>query len=186
MAVSTSRLEVSARAADIGVAEDPALELTLPPKFVSLTENDDPVGSLKQNVLIQGHAKAALRLLPRTSIQTVVTSPPYWSLRDYDVARQIGCDESLTDYIDGIVDTFEELRRVLRSDGTVWLNIGDAYTSGNRRYCAPDKKNRARAMAMRPPTPRRPEAQGPDRTPMEIGVRLAGSGMVAPFRSNLE
>jgi len=154
MAVSTSRLEVSARAAtDIGVAEDPALELSLPPKFVSLTENDDPVGSLKQNLLIQGHAKAALRLLPQTSIQTVVTSPPYWSLRDYDVARQIGCDESLTDYIDEIVDTFEELRRVLRSDGTVWLNVGDAYTSGNRRYRAPDKKNRARAMAMRPPTP---------------------------------
>ena len=154
MTISTSRLELPARAAtDFGSAEDPALDLSLPPKFVLLTEHDEPVNSLKQSVLIQGHAKDALRLLPRTSIQTVVTSPPYWSLRDYDVARQIGCDESLRDYINEIVDTFEELGRVLRSDGTVWLNVGDAYTSGNRRYRAPDRKNRARAMAMRPPTP---------------------------------
>jgi len=130
-----------------------SLDLSAPPEFVSLTASDDPVDSLELNLLIQGHAGEALRLLPAESIQTVVTSPPYWSLRDYDVDRQIGCGELLTDYIAEIVETFEELGRVLRSDGTVWLNIGDAYTSGNRRYRAPDKKNRARAMSIRPPTP---------------------------------
>ena len=121
--------------------------------FVSIAVKDKPVESLAQSVLIQGHALDALDLLPESSIQTVVTSPPYWSLRDYDVDRQIGCDESLADYLAGIVKTFEKVRRVLRADGTVWLNVGDAYTSGNRRYRAPDKKNRARAMSMRPLTP---------------------------------
>lgn len=121
--------------------------------FLSITVNDEPVASLAQSVLIQGHAIHALDLLPEQSIQTVVTSPPYWSLRDYDIDQQIGCDESLEDYIVGIVETFNKIRRVLTADGTIWLNVGDAYTSGNRRYRAPDKKNRARAMAMRPPTP---------------------------------
>ena len=92
-------------------------------------------------------------ILPERSIQTVVTSPPYWSLRDYEVDRQIGRDDPLNDYLASIVETFDKLRRVLTDDGTVWLNVGDAYTSGNRRYRAPDRKNRARAMSARPVTP---------------------------------
>ena len=83
-------------------------------------------------------------------MQTVVTSPPYWSLRDYAVENQIGMDDTLSDYIGSIVATFDEVRRVLRDDGTVWINVGDAFTSGNRRYRAPDRKNRARAMPVRP------------------------------------
>ena len=121
--------------------------------FLSMTVNDKPIDSLVHPVLIQGHALDALDLLPENSIQTVVTSPPYWSLRDYAVDRQIGCDESLADYLVGIVKTFDKIRRVLRADGTIWLNVGDAYTSGNRRYRAPDKKNRARALSTRPVTP---------------------------------
>lgn len=113
-----------------------------------------PPLSLRQSALIRGDARRALRLLPDGCIQTVVTSPPYWSLRDYAVQDQIGRDDTLTGYIGSIVAAFEEMRRVLREDGTVWLNVGDAFTSGNRRYRAPDRKNRARAMAVRPPTPR--------------------------------
>ena len=104
-------------------------------------------------MLLCGCAKDAMDLLPERSVQTVVTSPPYWSLRDYEVDRQIGRDDSLNDYLASIVETFDKLRRVLTDDGTVWLNVGDAYTSGNRRYRAPDRKNRARAMAVRPVTP---------------------------------
>ena len=109
--------------------------------------------SLDQSVLICGCASEAMDLLPARSIQTVVTSPPYWSLRDYEIDRQIGRDDPLNHYLQSIVSMFEKLRRVLTDDGTVWLNVGDAYTSGNRRYRAPDKKNRARAMAVRPVTP---------------------------------
>ena len=93
--------------------------------------------------LICGDAASALDLLEPESVRTVVTSPPYWSLRDYAVADQTGRNESLDDYLDRLVRTFEKLRRVLRRDGTVWLNLGDVYTSGNRRYRAPDRKNRA-------------------------------------------
>lgn len=111
------------------------------------------VESLASSLLICGAAHRALDLLPDESVQTVVTSPPYWSLRDYHVEEQIGRDDALTDYLDSIVKTFRKLKRVMRHDGTVWLNVGDSYTSGNRRYRAPDKKNRARAMGVRPHTP---------------------------------
>ena len=114
---------------------------------------DGPLDSLTGPVLVAGDAAQTLDLLPARSVQTVVTSPPYWSLRDYEVADQIGCDDGLTEYVKSIVTTFDALRRVLTDDGTVWLNVGDSYTSGNRRYRAPDRKNRARAMSVRPPTP---------------------------------
>lgn len=113
----------------------------------------ESIRDLDQPVLLCGRAEDGLDLLPDRSVQTVVTSPPYWSLRDYDVDDQIGRDDALADYVKSIVTTFDKVRRVLADDGTVWLNVGDSYTSGNRRYRAPDRKNRARAMRMRPATP---------------------------------
>ena len=110
--------------------------------------------SISCSILLCGDSNRALELLPGESAQTVLTSPPYWSLRDYDIENQIGRDDSLASYLASIVRTFEKLKRVLRRDGTVWLNMGDAFTSGNRRYRAPDRKNRARAMEVRPPTPK--------------------------------
>ena len=112
-----------------------------------------PPDSVTYPVIMCGRATDALGLLPAGSVQTVVTSPPYWSLRDYDVAQQIGCDDGLGEYVKSIVVAFDQIRRVLTDDGTVWLNVGDSYTSGNRKYRAPDRKNRARAMSVRPPTP---------------------------------
>jgi hypothetical protein len=116
-------------------------------------ESGTRVHNLKRSVLICGSADLALNLLPTGTVQTVVTSPPYWSLRDYDDEAQIGRDDSLSDYLASVVQVFDQLRRVLTQDGTVWLNVGDTYTSGNRRYRAPDRKNRARAMSVRPATP---------------------------------
>ena len=112
-----------------------------------------PFPEIARPMLLCGDARSALELLPSGSVQTVLTSPPYWSLRDYGVEEQIGRDDSLDAYVRSIVAAFDEIRRVLRDDGTVWLNVGDSYTSGNRRYRAPDRKNRARAMEVRPPTP---------------------------------
>ncbi|MCS1410074.1 MAG: Modification methylase DpnIIB [Verrucomicrobia subdivision 3 bacterium] len=123
------------------------------PGHVRVNESDTDTLTLERSVLVCGDAYRALQRLPDESVQTVVTSPPYWSLRDYAVDAQIGRDDTLTDYIAAIVQTFDEIRRVLRGDGTVWLNAGDVFTSGNRRYRAPDKKNRVRAMSVRPPTP---------------------------------
>jgi len=106
-----------------------------------------------ESALIRGDARKVLDQLPARSFQTCVTSPPYWSLRDYNIAGQIGLEMSLPAFIDSLVDVFEQVRRVLRDDGTFWLNIGDSYTSGGRTWRAPDKKNPIRAMDVRPPTP---------------------------------
>jgi DNA modification methylase len=70
--------------------------------------------------------------VPDKSIHTVVTSPPYWGLRDYGTDKQIGLEPTPEEYCASMVAVFREIRRVLRDDGTVWLNLGDSYSSGSR------------------------------------------------------
>jgi site-specific DNA-methyltransferase (cytosine-N4-specific) len=106
-----------------------------------------------ESALIQGDASKALGRMPAGVFATCVTSPPYWSLRNYNIAGQIGLENEVQGYIAALVKVFDEVRRVLRDDGTLWLNIGDSYTSGGRTWRAPDKKNPVRAMNIRPPTP---------------------------------
>lgn len=65
--------------------------------------------------------------LPDKYVQTCVTSPPYFGLRDYGVAGQLGLEGSVSEYITGLVKVFREVKRVLRDDGTLWVNIGDSY-----------------------------------------------------------
>lgn len=65
-------------------------------------------------------------------VQAVVTSPPYWQLRDYGVAGQLGLERTPAQYVEALVETFREVRRALRKDGVLWLNLGDSY-SGSRR-----------------------------------------------------
>lgn len=108
---------------------------------------------LRGSMLFEGDALTVLRRLPSESVRCVVTSPPYWGLRDYGIKEQIGLEETMPQFLYRLVAVFAEIKRVLTSDGTVWLNIGDGYTSGNRGYRAPDKKNPARAMKIRPNTP---------------------------------
>lgn len=107
----------------------------------------------KRDCVAIGDALSMLRSVPSAVVQTVITSPPYWSLRDYETDGQIGREEPLPEFIRSLVQTFAEVQRVLRDDGTLWVNIGDSYTSGNRGWRAPDKKNPARAMSVRPRTP---------------------------------
>lgn len=71
-----------------------------------------------------------LRQLPDESVNCVVTSPPYWGLRDYDVEGQIGLEPSFEEWLDRMVEVFSEVRRCLRKDGTAWVNVGDSYNSG--------------------------------------------------------
>jgi len=98
-------------------------------------------------------AREKLTSFEDQTFQCCVTSPPYWGLRDYDYPDQIGAEDKVEDYIADVVAVFREVRRTLRDDGTFWLNIGDAYTSGGRTWRAPDKKNPGRAMQYRPDTP---------------------------------
>jgi len=106
-----------------------------------------------RSLIYVGDAETVLRTLPDESVQVCITSPPYWGLRDYGVGDQIGAEPSLDAYLDRLIAVFTEVRRVLRPEGTLWLNVGDGYTSGNRGWRAADRKNPARQMSYRPPTP---------------------------------
>ena len=83
-----------------------------------------------QATIYHGDALAVLRELPDESVHCCVTSPPYYALSDYQVDGQMGLEETPAEFITKMVDVFREVRRVLRSDGTCWLNIGDSYASG--------------------------------------------------------
>lgn len=82
--------------------------------------------------LLQGDSLEVLKTLPDCSVHCCVTSPPYWGLRDYGVDGQIGLEDTLAEFIDKLVAVFREVRRVLRDDGTCWVNMGDAYCTNPR------------------------------------------------------
>jgi len=83
---------------------------------------------MKTTILV-GDVRERLRELPDASVQCCVTSPPYWGLRDYGQDAQIGLEQTPDKYVAQMVDVFREVRRVLRDDGTLWLNLGDSYAS---------------------------------------------------------
>lgn len=80
-----------------------------------------------QNRILQGDALEILRKLPAESVDSVVTSPPYYTLRDYGVKGQIGLEETFTEYLEKLLLIFEEAKRVLKRTGTCWVVIGDTY-----------------------------------------------------------
>lgn len=82
--------------------------------------------------IITGDALESLRQLPDCCCSTCVTSPPYFGLRDYGENGQIGLEKTPNEYIDRLVEVFREVRRVLRDDGTLWINIGDSYATRSR------------------------------------------------------
>lgn len=81
------------------------------------------------NEILCGDALQVLKTLPDNYVQCVVTSPPYYQLRDYNVAGQIGLEETPQEFVAKLVEVFREVRRVLRPDGTCWINIGDTYAN---------------------------------------------------------
>jgi DNA modification methylase len=87
---------------------------------------------VKAEVII-GDNRQALKELPDASVQTVVTSPPYWGLRDYGHDNQIGLEQSPEDFIEQLCVVFDEVWRVLKDDGTIWVNLGDSYAGNNSR-----------------------------------------------------
>ena len=91
----------------------------------------------RTDLLLVGDAETTLTRVPTGVVQTVITSPPYWSLRDYEAEGQIGMAEPLPIFIKSLVGVFDQVHRVLADDGTVWVNLGDSYTSGNRGWRAP-------------------------------------------------
>ena len=88
---------------------------------------------LPLNQILQGNSLEVLQTLPDKSINTCITSPPYFGLRDYGVDGQIGLEGDVEEFVQSLVNLFKEIKRVLKDDGTVWLNLGDTYWGGGWR-----------------------------------------------------
>ena len=138
---------------------------------------------LERSALFQGPAETILPTLPDSWFRTCVTSPPYWGLRDYAEENQIGAEPEPALYIERLTAIFDQVRRVLRDDGTLWLNLGDSYTSGNRATRAPDKKNPVRAMNYRARTPKGMKPKDLVGIPWMVAFALRDAGWY--FRSDI-
>ena len=84
------------------------------------------------NKLLIGDCREILPTLPSNSIQCIVTSPPYYQLRDYGTQGQIGQEDSVEQYVNNLVCVFHDARRILKNDGTLWLNLGDSYAGSGK------------------------------------------------------
>jgi len=112
---------------------------------------------MKQHRVLIGDCIESMRTLPDKSVQMCVTSPPYYGLRDYGVDGQIGLEETPAEFIARLVEVFREVRRVLRDDGTAWVNMGDCYaarSTGNLSF----RRDRA--------------AVSPDRAALTEGIKV--------------
>lgn len=108
-------------------------------------------------LIFPGDVREVLAGLPDRFVQTVVTSPPYWGLRDYGVKGQIGQEKTPEEFVAALVTVFREVRRVLKDDGTLWLNLGDSYAGGGRNsgrpvgYASKQDTNRGNVASMGTP-----------------------------------
>ncbi|WP_245518721.1 MULTISPECIES: site-specific DNA-methyltransferase [unclassified Mesorhizobium] len=100
--------------------------------------------------IIEGDCRTVLAGLPDGSVNCCVTSPPYFGLRDYGVAGQMGLEATPAEFVAGMVGLFRDVRRVLRDDGTLWLNLGDTYQNAKGQAGGVDPKQPARRHGLRP------------------------------------
>lgn len=84
------------------------------------------------NQILQGDALAVLKTLPDELVDCVITSPPYWNLRNYGVDGQLGLEPTFGEYLEKMLTLFDEIKRVLKSTGTVWVNLGDTFNGSKR------------------------------------------------------
>lgn len=98
-------------------------------------------------IILNNDCRIALKALDSESVNCCVTSPPYFGLRDYGVDGQIGLETSIDEYVAHLVNVFREIRRILRNDGTLWLNIGDSYAGyGKGAWDIPDDEKKRRGV----------------------------------------
>jgi len=104
--------------------------------------------------ILVGDVRDVIKTIPDETFNCCITSPPYWGMRDYGVDNQIGAEDDVSLYIQELTSLFSDVKRTLKTDGTLWLNISNTYTSGGRKWRAADSKNHGRAMRYRPDTPK--------------------------------
>jgi DNA modification methylase len=101
------------------------------------------------NIIHLGDCLEILQTMPDESVHCCVTSPPYWGLRDYGVEGQLGLEKTPEEYVQKMVEVFREVRRVLKKEGTLWLNLGDSYCGGGRG-CGTEKQQSNRGTRNMP------------------------------------
>lgn len=107
---------------------------------MAFSEKQLPLQPIKNSYnLLIGDVRNLIKNVEDNSIDCCVTSPPYWNLRDYGCKDQIGLEATLEDYISNIVNVFEEVRRVIKPRGTLWLNLGDSYAANRSYQVSPTK-----------------------------------------------
>ena len=89
---------------------------------------------MELNKIIQGDSLEVLKTFESESVDCIITSPPYWGLRDYGVEGQLGLEKTPEEYVAKMVEVFREVKRVLKKEGVMFLNLGDSYVSGKSRY----------------------------------------------------
>ena len=126
-----------------------------------------------RNKIIQGDALRVLKKLKDESIDMVITSPPYWALRDYGVKGQLGLEPTFEEYINKLCNIFDEVKRVLKPDGTCWVNMGDTYgtQSGAGRDGKFGKKNTNNQQFIQPKGVHKSLCQIPSRFAIEMTNR---------------
>ena len=127
--------------------------------------------------ILTGDCREMLATLPDGSVHCCVTSPPYFGLRDYGVDGQLGLEETPDAFIAGMVAVFQEVRRVLRDDGTLWLNIGDSYSQGGKGGGPIGSKQATNPGANLPP--KRTAGYGPKQllgVPWRLALALQADG----------
>lgn len=147
-----------------------------------------------KNKLLIGDSKKIIDSLPEKIVNTIVTSVPYWGLRDYGVKGQMGMEDTPEEYIYNMTEVFKSAKRVLRDDGTLWLNIGDGYWGGKgksgqeskasleKRHAAGTSLNKGHQntnVAMRPQDRRHPFIKAKDKIGIPWALAFAlrdGSG----------
>jgi DNA modification methylase len=122
------------------------------------------------NEIHQGDAVESLREMPESSVHMAMCSPPYYGLRDYGVDGQIGLEESLDEYIQQLVEVGDEIRRVLRDDGSWWLNLGDSFAGSWGAQSKDETENNL------------PQHDHPDKNPARNGRLRRKSKMLVPHR----
>jgi len=148
-----------------------------------LSRSAEPVSGDFLNRVINGDCMTVMKSLPTESVDCVITSPPYFALRDYGVDGQIGLEETPGVYTQKLVELFRETRRVLKSTGTLWLNLGDSYASGGKRRAwtkaAEQPWNTCACRHGEKGAPRS-KAEGPHRYPIARRLRSSGRWLVSP------
>lgn len=97
-----------------------------------------------------GDSRVAMADIPNESVNCIVTSPPYYCLRDYKIDGQIGLEETVDEYIDSLCSVMDEAYRILKKDGLLFLNLGDTYYSGKGKSHGTDPKSNKRRFGLRP------------------------------------